>query len=81
MSVSCYHIGVGVRIAFVLTRRGNAKTWRSGIKQCIRPTLFVYITKLELITALFGLDMGEKVFKYEKKTNCLFLIMLRDKFC
>lgn len=56
MFVSYYHMGVGVRIAFVLTRRGNAKTWRSGMKQCIKPTLFVYIPNLELITALFGLD-------------------------
>ena len=46
MFVSYYHMGVGVRIAFVLTRRGNAKTWRSGMKQCIKPTLFIYISKL-----------------------------------
>lgn len=41
--VSRYHIGVGVRIVFVLTQRGNEKVWRNEMKRCMKPTLFVYI--------------------------------------
>ena len=74
--VSCYHIGVGVRIAFVLTRRGNAKTWRSGMKQCIKPTLFVYIPNLELITALFGLNTATFKYEYEDKSGCIVVDVL-----
>ena len=64
--VACYHIGVGVRIAFVLTRRGNAKTWRSGMKQCIKPTLFVYIILIKLKTATLGLNTATFRYEYEK---------------